>query len=250
MDSVKITLISLVCLAVGVAIGIFSRSRVPEHHIANDSRDVIRLAVGLIATLVAMVLSLLISSSSNFYNSVDGEYREALASIRQLDDRLKSYGPEAEPARAMLRAVAVRAFKDRWPGGDFGPAPNPPVGRDAFERAVLELHPQNAVQKWYQDRSLELIERLVHIQNLVRGQTRAHSVPMPLFAVVLASAAVIFASWALFVKPNGTMLAAIAVAALAVAAAIFLIVELNSPFEGLLQLPSQPAEALIETLGR
>jgi hypothetical protein len=250
VDSLTIALVSLVCIAVGVAIGTFSRQRVPEHHIVTDSRDVIRLAMGLIATLVALVLSLLISSSSSFYNSVEAEYREALASLRQLDNRLKSYGPDAQPARLLLRAAAAQAFKERWPDGDFGPVPNQPVTHEALERSILDLRPLDGAQKWYQERSLELVERLDHIQNLVRGQSRSRSLPVPLLVVVLASAAVIFGSWGLFVTPNGTVLSAIAVAALAVAAAIFLIVELNSPFAGLLQLPGQPAEALVQTLAR
>jgi hypothetical protein len=201
---------------------------------------VIKLAAGLLATLVALVLSLLISSANSFYNTVDAEYGEALAGIRQLDDRLKAYGAEAAPVRQTLKAMVAQSFRRRWPDENFGRETAPATVAD-LERQVLALEPGDAAQKWYQAQALDLLGRLGHVQSLLRNQYRSQSVPLPLLAVVLLCAAAIFGSFGLYVAPNGTVLAAIAVAALAIASAIFLIVELNSPFEGLLQLSSAQA---------
>ena len=249
MDSLVLSAVSFLCLGTGAVIGFLSRGRLPEHHLSRESSDVIKLATGLLATLVALVLSLLISSANSFYNTVDGEYGEALAGVRQLDDRLKSYGTEAAPARQMLRSLVVQSFRQRWPSEGFGPE-TAPVSLGDLERRVLALEPQSAAEKWYQAQALDLLGRLGHVQNLLRNQFRSASVPLPLLMVVLLCAAAIFGSFGLYVRPNGTVAVAIAIAALAIAAAIFLIVELNSPFEGLLQLSSAPAHNLLETLGR
>src|SRR5262245_13713699 len=102
MEPVILGVVSLLCLACGALGGFALRRRLPEHHLSRESADVIKLAAGLIGTLVALVLSLLVSSANTFYNTVDNEYGEALTSIRQLDERLKAYGPEAQPAREMM----------------------------------------------------------------------------------------------------------------------------------------------------
>ena len=209
----------------------------------------IKLAAGLLATLVALVLSLLVSSANSFYNTVDGEYGEALAGIRQLDDRLKAYGADADQARQTLKAVVAQSFRQHWPDEGFGPETTSTSLAD-LERQVLALEPRNAAGKWYQAQALDLLGRLGHIQSLLRNQYRSQGVSLPLLAVVLLCAAAIFGSFGLYVPPNGTVLAAITAAALAIAAAIFLIVELNSPFEGLLQLSSAPAHKLLDALGR
>jgi len=249
MDSLALATLSFLCLGVGAAIGFVSRSRLPEHHLSRESNDVIRLAAGLLATLVALVLSLLISSANSFYNTVEGEYREALAGIQQLDDRLKSYGLTAAAARRTLRTLVVQSFNQHWPGEGFDQAAEP-VSLADLEGRVLALEPQSAAQNWYQAQALDALGRIGHIQSLLRNQYRSQGVSLPLLVVVLLCAAAIFGSFGLYGPANGTVLMAIAVAALAVAAAIFLIVELNSPFEGLLRLSSDPAHKLLETLGR
>jgi len=249
MNSLMLSVVSFLCLGTGAVIGFVSRGRLPEHHLSRESADVIKLAVGLLATLVALVLSLLISSANSFYSTVDGEYGDALASVRQLDDKLKSYGSAAGPARQTLKALVVQSFRQRWSGERFGPE-TAPVSLSDLERQVLALEPQGAAERWYQSQALDLLGRLGRLQSLLNNQSRSGSVPLPLLVVVLLCAAAIFASFGLYVRPNGTVLAAIAVAALAIASALFLIVELNSPFDGLLQLSSAPAHKLLEALGR
>jgi hypothetical protein len=249
VNSLAVSAVSFLCLVTGAAIGFASRSRLPEHHLGRESSDVIKLATGLLATLVALVLSLLISSANAFYNTVDAEYGESLAGVRQLDDRLKSYGAGAASARHTLRALVVDSLRQHWPGERFG-TETAAASLPDLEREVLALEPRSPAEKWYQAQALDLLGRLGHLQSLLRNQFRSQSVPLPLLVVVVLCAAAIFTSFGLYVHPNATVLAAIAVAALAVAAAIFLIVELNSPFEGLLQLSSAPAHRLLETLGR
>jgi hypothetical protein len=249
LESLSLGLVALLCLGAGAFAGFTLRARLPEHHLTRESADVVKLAAGLIGTLVALVLSLLVQSANGFYNLVDNEYGEALTSIRQLDDRLKAYGPGAQPVRELLRSQAIAAFQAHWRGENFGP-PSQPVSWSEVENRILALSPTTASQRWNRERALEQAGRLDRLQTLLRNQYRSHGVPLLVLVVVLTCATVIFGSFGLYTEPNGTVIVAIAAAALAVSSAMFLIVELNSPFEGLLQLSSYRAHLLLTGLGR
>jgi hypothetical protein len=251
MESLLLGLISLLCLGAGAFGGFALRARLPEHHLTRESSDVVKLAAGLIGTLVALVLSLLVQSANGFYNLVDNEYGEVLTSIRQLDDRLKAYGPGAQPVRDMLRGQVIAAFQAHWKNEQFGQPPGqPPVAWSEVENRIIALSPTSGIQRWNRERALEQAGRLDRLQTMMRNQYRSHGVPLLVLVVVLTCASAIFGSFGLYTEPNGTVIAAIAAAALAVSSAMFLIVELNSPFEGLLQLSSHRAHVLVDSLGR
>src|SRR4029077_9532061 len=105
---------------VGAAVGVTVRTRLPEHHLSRESTDVIKLATGLVATLVALVLSLLISSANSVRVTVENEYKVALADVIQLDRYLAAYGPQSADARQHLRDAFAQIMGHRWPNEDFG----------------------------------------------------------------------------------------------------------------------------------
>ena len=253
MSSVALFLIAFACLFGGAWIGMTVRRVLPEHHLSRDSTDVIKLATGLTATLVALVLSLLVSSANSFRGTVENQYKQALAGIVQLDQYLRAFGPEAQVIRRQLRRDVVHSFRLHWPDEDFdvtqaatNPAANPVID---LEDGILELNPTVPKQKWFQAQALQLANELVRLRQLMSGDQSRRTLPGPIVIVLLAAATAVFASFSLFVQPNPTVVLALAVAALAVSGALFLIVELNSPFSGLLQLPSDPAHAAYAALG-
>src|SRR5215472_309386 len=109
----------------GAIVGMALRRVLPKHHLSQDSLDVIKLATGLMATLAALVLGLLISSASTAHGTVKSEYVQSLASVVLLDRYLAAYGPEAEDARILMRHMIVRRAQARWPEDDFGPKEPP-----------------------------------------------------------------------------------------------------------------------------
>jgi len=89
----------LACLVAGAFTGMRLRAKLPAHHLGQDSADVIKLATGLMATLAALVLGLLISSANTTHNTIESEYRHTLASVALLDHYLAAYVPDAQEAR-------------------------------------------------------------------------------------------------------------------------------------------------------
>ena len=254
MSSVSLAVLAFLCPLLGATVGMTVRARLPQHHLSRDSTDVIKLATGLVATLVALVLSLLISSANSARVSVENEYTVALADVVLLDRYLAAYGPESAGVRRDVHDAFAQIFSRRWPDVDFGVRDRSLMGdRNQFveiERRILALAPATVEQKWFQSQSLQLMNSVSRIHRLAMSQERSAAPPWAVLGVVMACSAAIFCSFGLFVPPNTTIVFAFVVAALAVATAIFLIVDLGDPFTGFLNLSSAPARATVEQLGK
>jgi len=254
MNSLLVAVVALVCLLAGALLGMALRARLPAHHLSQDTTDVIKLATGLMATLAALVLGLLIFSANADRHTVESEYNEALASAALLDRYLAAYGQDTQEARELLRHFLVRRFQARWPGDDFGPQ-EPAVAPNRnelveMEQRILRLAPRDDAQKWCQSQALQLANELAQTRWLLTFQLAGISLPMPTLIVLIAWNTVIFTSFGLFVKMNPTIVVALFVSALSVAVAFFLILDLNSPFTGLIHISSAAAHATLEVLGK
>jgi hypothetical protein len=254
ISSLGFSALALVCPLAGAAIGMALRRHLPKHHLGADSIDVIKLTTGLMATLVALVLSLLVSSGNTLRSGVENEYKQALAGIVQLDECLDAYGLETRDIRSIVRDVVGRSFQQHWQHEDFGPAKaSDATGLAAMidvQRRILSLEPRDAAQKWFQSQAVQLSHDVVRVTQLLSSDQSATNPPRPVLIFVLLCSALIFAIFSLFVEPNATVIAGFMASALTIAAGIFLIIELNSPFGGILEVSSVPARAVYDALGR
>jgi hypothetical protein len=89
----------------GILLGMTLRSKLPQHHLSEDSQDVVRLAIGLVATIAALVLGLLIAAAKGSFDTQSGQVKQMTADIILLDSLLAEYGPEALPIRKNIRAA-------------------------------------------------------------------------------------------------------------------------------------------------
>ena len=254
MLSVALFSLAFLCPLLGAGIGSAVRRRLPEHHLDRDVIDVIKLAMGLMATVVALTLGLLISSANSHHAMIEGEYKKIMASIVHLDQYLEAYGPETREIRTHIRHVAARTFKERWPDEDFGPVGPPSEGGpDRFidgQRMLVELQPASEVQRWFQSQALLVSVQLANLRWLVVSQETSTAPLVPIFILIFLSALAIFGGFSLYAPLNVTLFAVMILPALAIAGATFLVVELNSPFTGLLQISSRGAHTLMQTLGQ
>src|SRR5260370_20369593 len=112
MSAIALSCIAFVCISGGVLIGMLLRNTLPEHHLSTDAKDVVRLGTGLIGTIAALVLGLLIASAKNSYDTQSTQIKQMTASIILLDNLLSRSGPETEAARVLLRrGVASMAYR-------------------------------------------------------------------------------------------------------------------------------------------
>jgi hypothetical protein len=252
--SLIVAAVVFVCLTAGAAAGMWLRSALPQHHLGSDSTDVIKLATGLMGTLAALVLSLLISSANNVHSTVESEFHQSLADIVLLDRTLADYGTDTGGVREHLRRAVISSFQAMWPSEDFGPPE--PAGTDvekaveALEKQILALSPQTQTQKWFQTQALAAISVLAHLRWVLISQRGGDTLPTSLLVVLICWTTAIFVSFGLLTRRNPTVFVSLAVAAIAVAGAVFLIRELDNPFRGLIQISSAPAHLAVALLGR
>lgn len=233
----------------GLALG----RRLPGHHLDADSRDAVRLVASLVAALTALVLGLLVASAKANYDERNGQLHRIAADVVALDRALTHYGEGAREIRATLRSILADEF-DRLSAGDRlrGTGLEPRV-RDArllgFYDRLQALAPQTDGQRAARDRAAQLADSIAATRVLMT-QDPGGSIP-PLFLLVLGSwLAAMFASFGLFARANATVMAALLLGAASVAGAVFLILELDRPLDGLMRLSTEPLRHAVETVGR
>jgi hypothetical protein len=114
----------------------------------------------------------------------------------------------------------------------------------------VELQPASAAQRWFQAQALQVSAELAKLRWLVVSQETSTAPLLPIFVLIFLSAIAIFGGFSLYAPPNATLLAVLVLPALAIAGATFLVIELNNPFNGLLQIPSRGAHGLMQALNQ
>src|SRR5579871_2403821 len=105
MSPLAISLIVFACVFGGAMLGMVLRSRLPEHHQSPESQRVVNLGAGIIGTMAALVLGLLVASAKGTYDAQNNELTAEAAKIVLLDRGRSVYGPEANDARSLLRST-------------------------------------------------------------------------------------------------------------------------------------------------
>ena len=251
MSPMNIGWIVLACVFGGALLGMALRRVLPEHHLSAESKDVIKLGMALTATMSALVLALLINSAKSSYDAQRNEITQISANIILLDRVLAHYGPEAKEARNLL-SHSIAGMIDRiWTEDRSGLAesgPTTPAAERFFDK-IQELSPQNEVQRSLQAQALKLSIDIGQARLLLFEQG-GRSIPMPFLVLLVFWVTIIFLSFGLFAPPNATVIATLFLCALSVSGAIFMILELDRPFGGLIQISAAPLRNTIAQLGR
>ena len=207
--------------------------------------------MGLVATLAALVLGLLIASAKSAYDSQSTEVTELSAKVVFLDRVLAHYGPEAREARELLRSSVARAIDQMWskdPAILFKATPGT-AGAEVLADKIQELSPKNDSQRAIQSQAMSIVMALGQTRWLLYEQ-RLSSVSMPVLVVLTFWVTALFVSFGLFAPFNTTTIVSLLVSALSVSGAIFLILEMYTPYAGLIQISSAPLRAALAQLGQ
>ena len=227
------------------------RKLLPEHHLDADSKSVVNLGMALIGTMSALVLGLLIASAKSSFDAQRGEFTQMSANIIQLDRILARYGPDTQEARDVLRRAAL-SLDQNWSEDTsrserLDSSATRAAGASFYEK-IQELAPGNDFRRSLQGQALQIASDLGRTRSLLLEQAGS-SIPTPFLVVLVFWLSVIFTSFGLFAPYNATVVATLFVCALSVSGAIFLILELDSPFGGLIQISDIPLRDAIAHLG-
>jgi hypothetical protein len=241
MNSALTSIVLLVSLVATVLVGRSVRRRLPDDHLNPDSKDAVKLALGLVATMTALLLSLLVSSAKGSYDTQRTEIIQMASKIAFLDRVLTAYGPEAAGARAQVRDAVAEAIHMMWPeraGAQVRLTPNAAAG-DRVYAAIQSLSPRDDTQRGLKLKAVTLAEDLGQLRVLMLAQM-APSIPRLLLIVMSCWLVIIFVCFSLLAPPNATTTFALTAAVISVAGAVFLIIELDRPLGGIIRISSEP----------
>lgn len=253
MIPTKTALIVFTCVFGGALFGMFLRVVVPEHHLSKDSRDAIRLGMGLIATMTALVLGLVIATAKGLYDTQDAAVKHNAAKVLLLDSVLSNYGPETKETRNLLRRNIADRLDTVWPEERLQRADmdTPEAGSkpQRIDTMILQLSPKNDTQRLLQSQALQLGSEIMETRWLILGGFGS-TIPVLFLVVVMFWLTIIFTIFGLFSPRNATVVTVLFLCALSVAGSIFLILELDQPFEGLIKVSSTSLRFTLSQLGR
>jgi len=240
------------CVFAGALLGMALRQMLPEHHLSENSKDVVKLGMGLIGTMAALVLALLIASAKSSHDMQSTEVTEMSADFILLDRTLARYGPETKEIRSLIPVTVANVLNQTWSADAYRTESLDRAlgaGADTFYKQIQQLEPRSDFQHALYAQTLQISMELGRKRSLLLEQTGG-SVQMPFLVVLVFWLALIFASFGLFAPTNSTVIGVLLACALSVAGAIFLILELDRPFQGLLQISSAPLTNALAHLGK
>jgi hypothetical protein len=242
-----------VCCFGAALAGMALHRKVPDDHLDADSKDVVKLIMGLIATLAALVLGLLIASAKTSYDTQVSELQLATANIVQLDRLLALYGPETQEARVILKRSVALSHDRIWPPeGHQTASPDAKSTPDqgaAFFLKLQNLSPQTDAQRRSQSAALDLASTVAQTRLLMIEQLGG-SVSWPLLAAVVFWVSMLFLGFGLFARFHVTAIVSMVVGAACVASAIFLILELSQPYTGTMRISDAPFRDALTQMDR
>jgi hypothetical protein len=254
MSSLAVSGIVFACIFAGAILGMILRALLHENHLSGETKDLVKLGMGLIGTMTALVLGLLVASAKSSFDTQRTGMAQMAGNVIFLDRILARYGPESNDTREMLRASVADMIQRTWPAEEPGPgrseAKTGTEGRyEVLFDKLQELTPKNESQRALQAQALKTATDIGQARWLLFAQ-KGSSIPIPFLVVMVAWLSLLFVSFSIFPPPKPIVIGTLLICALAVSSAIFLILELDRPLDGMIQIPSAPLRSAFAQLGR
>ena len=243
MNAVLVGSVVAVCVF-GAGMGVlYFHPLLPAPHRTKDTQETVRLGIAMLSVLSSLVLGLLIASAKGSWDSTDGAVRAYAGQLVLLDETLRDYGDEALEARGLLRDYTRRMMADMWPAGDERTASVRDIETaellETLRERIRALPPRDDGAKWLLEQGLGTHAELTRQRWRLLAQTGP--AVRPIVLVILVSwIMAIFASFGLNAPRNATVIAAFLVCSLAIGGSVFLILEMDTPFEGVLSVSDEP----------
>jgi hypothetical protein len=237
MGPLTVSFVVFVLVFSGAPVGMALRRALPEEHFGTDAKDTVRLAIGLIVTMTGLVLGMLVSSAKGYYDGQKNVVAEMAAEVVIINDLLTIYGPEAKQTRIETRRFVEDAIDRIWPREKSGVFHLKPENNGGDIYAALQLLvPKNDAQTFAKAQITSLTVSLKKTYWLMFLESEQTSMSLPLLMVVTLWLVAIFISFGAFAPSNSTVMVTLVICAMAVSAAIFIIMEMYSPFSGMLKI--------------
>jgi len=253
MNSSTIGFISAGCIFGGVLLGMLLQKVLPEHHLDTPSKDTVKVGAGMLATLTALVLGLLVSSAKSSFDAMNAGIAQTGAKIILFDHILADYGPETKEVREQLRHTVASVIERIWPeqkGADGGLRALESVdAAETLQAKLRELTPKNDLQKSLLAQASQISSDMLQARLLLM-EGQQNTLPSSFLVLLIFWLTGLFISFGLFAPRNGTVLAVLLICALSVSSAIFLVLEMDRPLDGFIKASNAPLRKAVELIGK
>jgi uncharacterized protein DUF4239 len=239
------------------ALGLMISPHLSEHHRSRETIEVVWLVVTMLVTFAAIVLGLLTTSVKSSFDAVGAGFRTYGGELTELDRLLRDYGDDARPVRRLLRHYTTATIGAFWPD-----EPAPAGGELATGRRRVE--PGSIVESGPPERILSRIGRMIdrfepsddthrrlaerfsqEFRQLMKTrwnllEQEGGSISTPFYWVMTFWLVIIFAAFGLSAPRNLLVYLMIGLGALSIVSAVYVILDLDTPFHGIFKIPSQP----------
>jgi hypothetical protein len=254
VSPIVIFLIAFASIFGSALLGMVFRTRLPEDHLSTDSRDVIKLGTGMIATLAALVLGLLISSAKGTFDAINNDIKQTGSKIILLDRTMARYGPETREARYTLRGLVAATIARMWPTGSdriaVERAGQSESGQEHIDHMLRQLSPRNDEQRQLKAKALQISSEIAQARWLFIEYIGQSSFPRTILVLLVCWLAIIFFTFGLFASRNATVIVVLLICAFSAASSLFLILDLDQPFSGLIRISNAPLVNVLAHLGQ
>ncbi len=253
MNSLTIGFISAGCIFGGVLLGMLLQKVLPERHLDTASKDTVKLGAGMLATLTALVLGLLVSSAKSSFDAMNAGIAQTGAKVLLVDHILADYGPETNEVREQLRDTVASVIEKVWPETKSGSgglrAMESVDAAKTLQAKLRELTPKNDLQKSLLAQVSQISTDVLQTRLLLM-EGQQNTLPSPFLVLLIFWLTGLFISFGLFAPPNGLVLTVLLICALSVSSAIFLVLEMNRPLDGFIKASNAPLRKAVELIGK
>ncbi|HEY7687893.1 MAG TPA: hypothetical protein VH835_04350 [Dongiaceae bacterium] len=242
-----------VCVFGGALLGMYLRPRLPQTNLSEETKDTVKLGMGLVATMAALVLGLLVATAKGSYDDQKSGFDQISANLILLDSMLAQYGPETQQARLRLRDIVAIGISRIWPEDAEGSpslVPTTTAEGESLSNIILGLAPADDRQRHLLPTIMQISMEVGRARWLLAAQDQGAPIPKTFLVIVIFWLTVLFASFGLLAPRNLTAIGTLCLSALSVSGAIFLILELAQPFQGLVQISSTPLRTALSLIAQ
>jgi Protein of unknown function (DUF4239) len=252
-SSLTLALVSAGCMLSGVLLGLLLHNLLPAQHLQDESKDAIKLGAGMIATVSALVLGLLVASAKSSFDSTEDAITQRAAKLIFLDRLLSDYGPETKATREQLRQTIAASIEMLWPetksSAEGLAAYDRMNGMQVTQMTLLQLTPTTNAQRQSFSTAQQILTDLRQSRWLLI-QRAQRVIPIPFLVVLLFWLTMLHVSFGLFAPRNATTITVLFISALSVSGAIFIILDMSHPLQGMIKVSSEPMRKALELLGQ
>ena len=252
MEPIVVSLVILACMVAGVLCGWVLAGLLPSDHLTADGRDTIKVSVAMVATISALVLGLLTADSKSALDGKQEQVRTMASDILRLDRMLAMIGPDTAGIRDDLKSAVGQRIAAVWPdqAGDVAlGAVKQGAAVEGILRGLLALQPKGDTETWLRSQALDLANDMGGIRWTLVAESSS-VIQWPFVILVAFWLTIVFASFALFAPRNASVGVAMLLAAVSVAGAFYLILDMDQPYSGLIRVESRPLVDTYASLGR